>query len=127
MNKKRILVVDDEVSFSRIVKLNLEDTGRYIVRTEDKGKNAPAVAREFKPDLILLDIVMPDADGGEIAHLIKEDKELCHIPVVFLTALVKDNELESHGKVIGGHSFIAKPVTTEKLISCIEECTDKTA
>jgi len=123
MDKKRILIVDDEKSFTQMVKLNLEETGKYIVRTENIGKEALAAAREFKPHLILLDIVMPDMDGGEIAHNMSLDEELSRIPIVFLTAIVKEDEVESQAGIIGGHPFIAKPVTTDKLISCIEENT----
>ena len=123
MDKKRILIVDDEKDFTRMVKLNLEETGKYIVRTENIGRQALAAAREFKPHIILLDIVMPDTDGGEIAHNISLDEELSRIPLVFLTAIVKDDEVKSQAGVIGGHTFIAKPVTTDKLIACIEENT----
>jgi len=83
MDKKRILIVDDEKDFTQMVKLNLEETGKYIVRTENIGRQALAAAREFKPHIILLDIVMPDTDGGEIAHNISLDEELSRIPVVF--------------------------------------------
>ena len=121
MDKKRILIVDDEKSFTQMVKLNLEETGKYIVRTENEGKKALLAAREFKPHLILLDIVMPDVDGGEIAHNISLDKELSHTPVIFLTAIVKEDEVKSREGVIGGHPFIAKPVTTDNLIACIED------
>jgi len=123
MDKKRILIVDDEKNFTQMVKMNLEETGKYIVRAENKGKQALDAAREFKPHLILLDIVMPDMDGEEIAHNIGLDEELSKIPIVFLTAIVKEYEVESQAGIIGGHPFIAKPVTTEKLIAYIEENT----
>lgn len=71
MNKHRILIVDDEHAITRMVKLNLESTGRYEVRGENSSVNALAVAREFRPDLVLLDVIMPGADGGEIAARMK--------------------------------------------------------
>jgi len=76
MNPKRILIVDDESGFTQLVKLNLEQTGRFIVKEENDGEKAHATAREFRPDLILLDIVMPKIDGGDVAALIREDFEL---------------------------------------------------
>ena len=106
-----------------MVKLNLEETGKYIIRTENIGRGALAAAREFKPHIILLDIVMPDMNRGKIAHNISLDEELSRIPVVFLTAIVKEGEVNSQAGIIGGHPFIAKPVTTDKLIACIEENT----
>ncbi len=121
MDKKKILVIDDEQDFGKMVKLNLEDTGQYTVRIEDKGANAISVTKEFKPDLILLDIVMPDVDGGEVVHQMKKEEELKDIPVVFLTAIVTEGEVDSQRGVIAGYPFIAKPVSVKKLISSIEE------
>ena len=118
--KKKILIVDDEENFGKLVKLNLEDTGEYDVRVETLGARAVPAAREFKPDFILLDIVMPDLDGGEVARLLKEDKELKIIPLGFLTALVNDNEVSSQGENIAGFPFIAKPVTVGQLITFIK-------
>jgi len=117
MGKKRILLVDDEPSFTRVLKLCLEKTGSYEVREENRGTMAMATARQFKPDLILLDVVMPDIDGGEIASGIMADENLKDIPIVFLTAAVaKDEE-----GVISGHPFLAKPINTEEVIKRIEK------
>jgi len=117
MGKKRILLVDDEPSFTRVLKLCLEKTGSYEVREENRGTMAMATARQFKPDLILLDVVMPDIDGGEIASGIMADENLKDTPIVFLTAAVaKDEE-----GVISGHPFLAKPVDTEEVIKRIEK------
>ena len=120
-DKKKILIVDDEESFGKLVKLNLEDTGGYEVRVETLGGRAIPAAREFKPDFILLDIVMPDMDGGEVAQQLKEDKELQNIPLGFLTALVRDFEVTPQGDSIAGHPFIAKPVTVGQLVSFIKK------
>lgn len=68
--------MDDEAGFTRLVKLNLEQTGNFVVRAVNDATNALQVAREFKPDLILLDIVMPKIDGGDIAARINEDIDL---------------------------------------------------
>ncbi len=118
--KKKVLIVDDEESFAKLVKLNLEETGIFEVRVETKGMRAIPAAREFKPDFILLDIVMPDMDGGEIAQEIKADPELNKIPLGFLTALVRDYEVTPKGDSIAGYPFIAKPVTVAQLIDFIK-------
>lgn len=121
MEKKKILIVDDEEHFGKMVKLNLEGTGRYAVRVETQGKQAFAAAKVFKPDLILLDVIMPDADGGEVAQQIKTDKDLNNTPIVFLTAIVKKNEIAYRDGSACGYPFIAKPVTVKELINRIEK------
>ena len=73
---KRILVVDDEPAVTRMVKLNLERTGDFIVKTENQGSQAVAAAREFQPDVTLLDVMMPDMGGEEVATLLQEDETL---------------------------------------------------
>ena len=119
--KKKILVVDDEASMTRMLRRNLESTGRYEVRTENSGAAAVAAARDFRPDFILLDVMMPGIDGGEVAARLKDDKELANIPVVFLTAIVQQEETTPTGSKIGGCEYLAKPVKTEDLVACIEK------
>ena len=119
--KKKILVVDDEESFAQMVRLNLEGTGEYEVKVETKGALALGTTKQFKPDLILLDIMMPDVDGSEVASQIKSDEELKNTPIVFVTATVTATEVDSRGGIIGGYPFISKPVTVEKLIECVKE------
>ena len=121
MEKRRILVVDDEAIITRTLKLYLEGTGSYEVRTENEGSHALQAAREFNPDLIMLDLVMPDTDGATLASELRRDSELQNIPIIFLTALVSKQEVGAQGKEIGGHPFLAKPVDPEKVVECIEE------
>ena len=121
MGKTKILVVDDEERFTKMVKLNLEQTGDYEIRTENLAINALNAAREFKPDLIILDIMMPDISGDVIAQQLLDDEELNDIKIVFLTALVTKGEIKAKGSEIAGRTFIAKPVKIDELITCIEE------
>ena len=121
MNPKRILVVDDETSITNLLKLNLQKTGRYTVRTENQGVRALAAAREFEPDLILLDVMMPDVDGGDVAAQIRADAALKNVPIVFLTAVVKKEEVQAHAGVIGGFPYIAKPLDVKGVIAVIEQ------
>jgi CheY-like chemotaxis protein len=118
--KKRILVVDDEVALTRMVKLNLEQTGDYEVRIENQGSMAIPAAREFNPDLILLDVMMPDMTGDEVSAQLKEDDQLQHIKYIFMTAIVTKEETAEMGNQIGGNEFLAKPVKAEELIATIE-------
>ena len=120
MKQKRILIVDDESGFTRLLKLTLEKTGNFLVKEENDGTKAHEAAREFKPDLILLDIVMPKIDGGDVASKIRADASLAQTPIVFLTAIVSKKEAVS-SDMIGGFPFLAKPVSLENLIACIGE------
>ncbi len=119
MKKRKILIVDDEESFGKMVKRSLEKTGEYSVEVENKGARALSTVKKIMPDLILLDIMMPDADGGEVSSLIKADEKCGDIPIVFLTALVTKAEVISRDGIIAGKSYLAKPVSKEQLIECI--------
>ncbi len=118
--KKRILVVDDEPALTRMLKMNLERAGDYEVRTENQGAMAVAAVREFWPDLIFLDVMMPDMSGDEVSQQLREDPVLAGIKVVFMTAIVTKAETSEMGGNIGGNEFLAKPVKTEELIATIE-------
>ena len=121
MSKKRILVVDDETSITRLLKMNLELIGNFEVREENLGARAVDAAREFRPDLILLDVMMPDVDGGTVAAGLKRDPALRKTPVVFLTAAVKKEELGAPDGKIGGRTYIAKPINIKGVIGVIEK------
>jgi CheY-like chemotaxis protein len=118
--KRKILVVDDEAALTRMIKLNLERTEKYDVRTENLGKRAVAAAKEFQPDLIFLDILMPDMAGDEIAQELRQIEELSKIKLVFMTAMVSKQDTSSMGTNIGGNEFLAKPVTIEDMLETIE-------
>jgi len=114
-------VIDDEADFTKLIRLNLEQTGKFEVKTENRGSAALAAAKAFKPDLVLLDILMPDLMGSEVAAQMKEDDDTKNIPVIFLTAVVGRDEVVQRGGVIGGHLFVAKPVDIKQLVEVIDE------
>ena len=116
----RILIVDNDRDTTHLVKVLLERTGHYLVLEENDAIKAHQSALNFRPDLILLDIVMPETDGGEVALRIEADPALKNTPIIFLTALVTRAEAKS-GLNIQGHSFLAKPVSIPELIKAIEE------
>lgn len=120
MAKTRILLVDDEAPVTRSLALYLQSTGKYDVRAVNDSRNAIAVAREFKPDLTILDLMMPEVDGTEVAARMREDPALTTIPIIFLTALVKKGEVAAGGGEIGGHPFLAKPVDPQAVVASIE-------
>jgi CheY-like chemotaxis protein len=120
MQKKRILLVDDEPAITRNIKLNLETTGRYEVEAENVPGRALATAMQFRPDLILLDVMMPGIDGGDVAAQIRSTPSLQHVPIIFLTAIVSRKETGGHESTVGTMSYLAKPVPWIELKKCIE-------
>jgi two-component system OmpR family response regulator len=117
---RRILIVDNDKNTTHLVKILLEKTGRYLVFEENEPTRAHLSARNFRPDLILLDVVMPEIDGGEIAAQIRADFELQNTRIIFLTALVTRAEANG-GLHIDGHPFLAKPINIQELIRTIDE------
>ena len=118
--KRRILIVDDDPDSTHLVKILLEKTGNYVVLEENDADQAHQSARNFRPDAILLDIMMPKTDGGEVAAQIEADPELRNTPIIFLTALVTEPETKA-GLRIEGHRSLAKPINIPQLIDQIEE------
>jgi CheY-like chemotaxis protein len=118
--KKRILVVDDEPSITRLLKLNLEQTGDYEVATENVSRAALATAEQFQPDLMLLDVMMPGLDGGNLASALQASPKLKGVPIVFLTAAVTPAEVRERRGLIGGLPFLAKPVNLREVLACLE-------
>lgn len=118
--KRRVLIVDDDPESTHLVKILLEKTGNYLVFEENDADAAHQSARNFRPDAILLDIMMPKTDGGEVAAQIEADLELRSTPIIFLTALVTDSETKA-GLRIGGHRSLSKPINIPELIEQIEQ------
>jgi CheY-like chemotaxis protein len=116
---RRVLIVDNDRDSTHLVKVLLEKTGRYLVFEENDPTRAHLSTRNFRPDLILLDVVMPERDGGEIAAQIQADPELHNTPIIFVTALVTRAEAKT-GLHIDGHPFLAKPINIPELINAIE-------
>jgi CheY-like chemotaxis protein len=118
--KRRILIVDDDRESTHLVKILLEKAGHYLVLEENDATRAYQNARNFRPDVILLDIMMPKEDGAEVAAQIEADPELRSTPIIFLTALVTMPEAKN-GLRIEGHRSLAKPIDIPELINQIEE------
>jgi len=122
MGKKRILVIDDVENFTKLVKRNLELTGEYEVRAENSGRLGLAAAKEFKPDLILLDIAMPDMDGYEIASGIRNDKALKNTSIIFITGADLDSKsIQERISKLGAYGYINKPCDFQDILEKIKE------
>ncbi|MGD0281151.1 MAG: response regulator [Dissulfurispiraceae bacterium] len=119
-DKTKILMIDDEEDFSYAVRLNLEKTGKFTVVTALKGEEGIKLAKSEKPDLILLDLIMPGMDGGQVAAQLLDSDSTKKIPIIFLTALAQKEQVEACDGKIGGRDYIAKPVAPDELIARIE-------
>ena len=104
-----------------MLQMTLEQTGKYEVRTENDPKLVVEAALAFRPDLIVLDVIMPEMDGGDVAAALKDHTSLSRVPVVFLTATVRKSEVDSHGGVMGGYAFLAKPASAETIVQFIDK------
>ena len=119
-NKPRILIVDDNPRFSHSARLILQESGQYVVCEENDAASAVETARSFRPDLILLDLVMPQLDGAEVAAQVESDWALHGVPIVFVTGLVTRDEARN-GQRIDGHRVVSKPVSSFDLLGAVEE------
>lgn len=115
--KKRLLVVDDEQDMLLAIKLRLEASG-YDVHTATDGLTGLNLARTLKPDLIILDIMLPKMNGYKISRFLKYDEEYKHIPVIMLTALSGDDD-RTTGVETGANAYITKPFETQQLIDTV--------
>jgi len=118
--KKNILVVDDQSQNTRLLKLYLEQTNAYVVMEENDPRAALAAAEKFQPHLILLDVMMPGIDGGELASRIQASPTLKGVPIVFLTAAVTKGEVEARAGQFGGFPFLAKPIVLTEVLACLK-------
>jgi two-component system, OmpR family, alkaline phosphatase synthesis response regulator PhoP len=118
LSDKTILVVDDEQDLLDLIEYNLKKEGFKVLRAEN-GKEGMKVAKEIKPDLVLLDIMMPKMDGLEMCEKMREDQETSKIPIIFLTAR-GDEKTEIEGLNRGADDYITKPISTKKLLSRIK-------
>jgi two-component system, OmpR family, response regulator len=118
--KPRILIVDNNSQFARSTRLLLDQSGQYVACTVIDPRRALETARSFKPDLVLVDLIMPEMDGAEVAAQIESDWALHGVPIVFLTALITAEEA-SDGRRIYGHRIVAKPHDNAELLRIIEE------
>ena len=120
MDRKKILVIDDEEGITRMVKLALEQTGHYEVHEENKPMRALTTAWEYQPDLVILDVIMPGMEGHELAKLMKNDRRLREVPILFLTATTSRGDAAAEEEE-QSTIYIRKPATLPELINGIEQ------
>ena len=127
MNKnslKKILYVEDDPDIQRIAQIALEKVGGFEIKACNSGAEALAVVTEFMPDLILLDIMLPEMDGLEIQGVLRQSAQTRSIPVVFMTAKVQENDVEDYYRC-GALGVITKPFNPMTLADQLRELWNK--
>lgn len=119
MTAKRILVVDDERELVMAVQIRLKQAG-YEVLTACDGQEALDKAHQEKPDLIILDLMLPKMDGYKVCGLLKSDSRYAKIPIIIFTAKVQEEDIKI-GKEVGADEYITKPFEHQVLLDKIKE------
>ena len=119
---KKILAVDDEKHILRLVQINLEKAG-YEVVTGTNGREAVEKVRSEKPELVVMDVMMPEMDGFEALKQLKADPETAEIPVIMLTAKAQDADV-FHGWQSGADLYLTKPFNPMELLTFVKRIFD---
>lgn len=117
MNKKKILFIEDEPQQIMMVKMRLEANGYEVISATD-GEDGLKKAYEEKPDLILLDLIMPKLDGFTVCERLKKDPETMAIPIIVITAM-DDKDVLERCRALGANDLIGKPFESSDLMSMI--------
>jgi len=118
--RPRILIVDNNSKFARSARLLLDQSGNYIACTVIDPRRALETARSFKPDLVLVDLIMPQEDGPEAAAQLEADWALHGVPIVFFTSLITAEEAKD-GRRVYGHRILPKPASNSELFELVEQ------
>jgi CheY-like chemotaxis protein len=117
----KVLAVDDDQHFTNMLKMNLERNGEFEVKVVNDPTHALEMARHFKPEVVLLDIIMPKLDGGDVLLQLRQDPEFHKVPVIMLTALLSDGDEENWktDEADQEMAFLSKPVDMDMLVGSI--------
>ena len=118
MPKETVLVVEDEKNIAELVKYNLEEAG-FRVLTAGRGDTGLEQARKGKPDLIVLDLMLPEIDGIEICKILKQNEKINHIPIVMLTAKSQETD-KVLGLELGADDYMTKPFSPRELVARVK-------
>ncbi|MCX5835980.1 MAG: response regulator [Deltaproteobacteria bacterium] len=115
-DRKEILIVDDEPDILMVLGKRLAGAGYDVIKARS-GAEALRLAKTSRPDLIILDLMMPEMSGQETAERLRSDPKLLEVPIIFLTALFTKRDEKSLGHDVAGNTFFAKPYDPEKLLA----------
>lgn len=123
-HKNKILIIEDEEHMALLIKLNLEHTGKYEVSIANNGKEGLRKAKQENPNLIILDLLLPELPGEEVCREIRRDENIGNTPIIMVTA--KCSTVDSIiGKVIGANCYIPKPFEIDMLLQEIDKIINK--
>lgn len=119
MAGEKILVAEDEKDIQKVIKITLKFKGGFDVKFANNGLEVIDMVRKEKPDLIILDVMMPKMDGYETCKTLKANKDTADIPIVFLTAKAQEKEIEE-GLKLGAIDYIKKPFEPDEFNSKVQ-------
>jgi len=118
----KVLAVDDDQHFTNMLKMNLERSGEFEVKVVNDPSKALEVARHFRPQVVLLDIIMPKLDGGDVLLLFRQDPDLHKVPIIMLTALLNEKDEEWRTDEADQEmGFLSKPVDMDILVGTLRK------
>lgn len=123
-NRLRILSIEDDPEMRGLIQLIFERQGHRVIGAK-QGEFGLEFLRSLKPDVLLLDLMLPDIDGWEIYHQMKADKELSKMPVIIVSARDQEQDAAAGNFVIGNDRFVSKPFEVRDLINAVNEVVDQ--
>jgi two-component system alkaline phosphatase synthesis response regulator PhoP len=121
--KKKILIADDEPNIVISLEFLMQRSG-YEIRSVTNGDDALRAVREFRPDVLLLDIMLPLKNGFQVCQMIREAPELNHIKIIMLTAKGRETEI-AKGLALGADAYITKPFATRELLEAVKQLLER--
>ena len=116
--KRKILVVDDDVELVELITDVLERDGRFEVRSVNNGFDAGMMVKDYKPDLIVLDVMLPDINGKEVCQRVRSDKAMDSVQIICISGMVEEDKVDGLRQA-GANDFMRKPFEVDRLIECI--------
>ena len=113
--KKRVLVVDDDAELVELMTKVLEEDGRFEVRIASNGFDAGMMVKEYRPDLIVLDVMLPDINGKEVCHRVRADPTLEDVRILCISGMIEEDKIQEL-RLSGADDFLHKPFDIEELI-----------
>ncbi len=119
--KRKVLVVDDDVEIVELLQRALEEDGRFEVRVAANGFDAGMMVKEYRPDLIVLDVMLPDINGKEVCHRVRSDNSLEEVRIICISGMVEEDKIQEL-KLAGADDFVHKPFEVDYLIDrmCVQ-------
>ena len=113
--KRKVLLVDDDLELVELMTKVLEDDGRFEVRVANNGFDAGMMVKEYRPDLIVLDVMLPDINGKEVCHRVRADNTLEEVRILCISGMIEEDKIQEL-KLSGADDFLHKPFDIEELI-----------